>query len=108
MKKNKQLRYKTSFEKAVSLLSIAGYYLEGFVEDEDLSKESYEVYKRYQDPKFPAARIYRNGRGTLFDNYSNPRKSMKELIGILSKNTYFPPKKRVYRYDKGGCTIKTS
>ena len=54
-----QIRFYCSFDRAVSLLSISGYYLEGFVEIEN-KKEGYLVYGRSPALKSPVAKIFRN------------------------------------------------
>jgi len=80
------------FDRAVSLLSRGGYYLEGFIDDSDCELEKYPIYYRYSKTSDPVAYIYRRGLIEFAEDFQY----LSEKNGILRilKNSKKPKKSK--------------
>lgn len=82
----KSIRYYMAFGRAVSLLSVCGYYLEGFIEDEESLKNKYEIFQRCSSPRVPVAEITRDGIISFNRNYSNSKKCERGIREAIRRN----------------------
>ncbi|MFH1358374.1 MAG: hypothetical protein ABIH37_00630 [archaeon] len=77
-----------NFDRAVSLLSMNGYYAKDFIEDFDCKIERYDVYNRTSETASPIVYIYRKGLIEFADDsqfYSKERKNILRIFGKTKK-----------------------
>ena len=84
MDKEERLRFTICFDYAVSRLSIAGYFLEGFIDNCNCLKSKYDVYRRFDRSK-PIAVIERGGILKLINNDGSDYYENKKEIMIALK-----------------------
>ena len=79
------IKFKCSFDTAVSRLSIAGCHLEGFLDDVNNTQDSYEVFERLgkKDTSVPIIQIYRNNSLEFLSNGKYSGKRKKEILNAL-------------------------
>jgi hypothetical protein len=89
-----QIIFHCSFDRAVSLLSMSGYYLEGFIRDDKSKSESYSVYARNASINNRIGIISRNQSFEFLEDNKESKSRRKQIREALLEGIIKTDKKR--------------
>ena len=92
-----QITFHCSFDRAVSLLSLSGYYLEGFAKDSEGKRKNYSVYARHSGINNRIGIISRDQSFEFLEDNKESKSRRKQIRESLLEGIIKRDRKRIQK-----------